>query len=291
MKVLIIGRDGQLGRSLLERAEGRRLELVAVGRQEADLAVPGSAAQAISAASPDVVINAAAYTAVDQAEDEPELAFRINADAAGEAAEAARAAGAALIQISTDYVFDGRSTEPYSEDAPTNPLGVYGRSKLAGEEAVRAATPDHVILRTAWLYSPFGRNFVRTMVEAAKTRDRVRVVDDQHGSPTSALDVADGLLAMMEKWPSGLGETYHLACSGAASWFDLAVQVMASCRHAGLPAAKVEPIATGDWPTRATRPRNSALDSRKFAGNFGFVMPDWRSSVTEVVRRLAAGKA
>lgn len=295
MKVLLVGRDGQLGRSLVERAQGRELELIAVGRKEADLAVPGTFAKAIRAAGPDLVINAAAYTAVDKAEDEPELAFRINAEAAGEAAHAAREACAAFVQISTDYVFDGQSDEPYDVDAPANPINVYGRSKLAGEEAVRAANADHVIIRTAWLYSPFGRNFVRTMVEAANRHDCLRIVDDQRGSPTSAFDVADGLLSMLERWRSGkrigASETYHLAGAGTASWFELAGHVMDCCRAVGLPVAQVEPIATEDWPTKATRPRNSALDSGKFARDFGFAMPGWRFSVAEAVQRLASGQA
>jgi len=288
---MVTGRQGQVARCLVERAAGRDgLELIPAGRPDADLAVPGSLARAILALRPDVVVNAAAFTAVDGAEDEPDQAFRVNADAAGEAAAAARDIGARIIQLSTDYVFDGRREGLLDEDAPTNPLGVYGRSKLAGEEQVRAANPQHVIVRTAWLYSPFGRNFVRTMVEAARTRDTLSVVDDQFGSPTSALDLADGLLAMIHRWdrgePAGVGNTYHLAGSGTTSWFGLAREVMDVCAAIGLPAAEVRPIRTQDWPTRAARPRNSALDSGRFARDLGFVMPEWRQSVGEVVRRL-----
>jgi dTDP-4-dehydrorhamnose reductase len=292
VRLLVTGRDGQLVRSLVERAGGRSdLKLVCAGRPETDLAVSGSIAEAIRAAAPDVVINAAAYTAVDQAEDEPELAFRINAEAAGEAAAAARDAGVPIIQLSTDYVFDGRGEGPYREDAPTHPIGVYGRSKLVGEEAVRAATPDHLILRTAWVYSPFGRNFVKTIMGAARERDMLKVVDDQIGSPTSAFDLADGLLALIDRWQggdrAGLGQTYHLAGSGSTSWCGLARQVMAEYRRRGLPAAEVQPISTEDWPTRAERPRNSVLDSGRFERDFGFRMPDWRASVAAVVARLA----
>src|SRR4051812_19276650 len=198
MKILVTGTEGQLARSLVERALLRNdIELVALGRPELDLKAPGSAAAAIAEAAPDLVINAAAYTAVDGAEDEPERAFRINADAAGEVAAAAVRAGAAVIQLSTDYVFDGRGEDAYREDASVNPLGVYGRSKLAGEEQVRSANPRHAIVRTAWVYSPFSRNFVKSIMAAAGTRDRLTVVDDQRGSPTSALDLADGLLAMI----------------------------------------------------------------------------------------------
>jgi dTDP-4-dehydrorhamnose reductase len=229
---------------------------------------------------------------VDEAEDQPELAHRINADAAGEAAEAAADVGGTIVQVSTDYVFGGgRNDRPYREEDPVRPLGVYGRSKLAGEELVRAANPRHAILRTAWLYSPFGRNFVKSMIAAARARPLLTVVDDQHGSPTSALDLADAVLRLVDGWRGGDGPaggvTYHLAGSGVTSWCGLAEAVMAECRHLGLPAAEVRPIRTEGWPTRAERPRYSALDSGKFAAEIGFSMPDWRTSVRSVVRRLA----
>jgi dTDP-4-dehydrorhamnose reductase len=288
MRVLLTGRDGQVARSLLEKAESLPdMELIPAGRPEVDLADPGSVARVIRAVSPDLVINAAAYTAVDQVEDEPELAFRINAEAAGEAAAAARAVNAAILQLSTDYVFDGQARVPYKEDAATNPLSVYGASKLAGEEAVRAANPDHLILRTAWVYSPFGRNFVRTMVAAARDRDSLNVVDDQHGSPTSALDLADAILAIAANWPLDSGRIYHIAGSGSASWFELASEVMANCHRLGLPAAEVRPIGTADWPTRAARPRNAVLDSDAINRDLGIRLPDWRQSVAGIVERLS----
>ncbi len=288
MRVLLTGCDGQVARSLLEKAESLPdMELIPAGRPEVDLADPGSVARVIRAVSPDLVINAAAYTAVDQAEDEPELAFRINAEAAGEAAAAARAVNAAILQLSTDYVFDGQARVPYKEDAATNPLSVYGASKLAGEDAVRAANPDHLILRTAWVYGPFGRNFVRTMVAAARDRDSLNVVDDQHGSPTSALDLADAILAIAANWPLDSGRIYHLAGSGSASWFGLASEVMANCRRLGLPAADVKPIATADWPTKAARPPYAVLDCAAIERDLGIRLPDWRQSVAATVERLA----
>lgn len=288
MRVLLTGREGQVARSLIEKATSMpELELVPAGRPEADLAAAGSVARVIRALVPDLVINAAAHTAVDLAEDELELAFRINAEAAGEAAAAAREVGAGIIQLSTDYVFDGSASEPYAEDAPTNPLSVYGRSKLAGEDAVRSANPEHIILRTAWIYSPFGRNFVRTMVGAARERNEVRVVDDQHGSPTSALDLAEAILAIAARWPAGSGATYHLAGSGTASWFDMAGEVMANCRRLGLPAAEVLPIRTADWPTRAVRPPFAVLDCARIERDLGLRLSDWRQSVAAVVERLA----
>jgi len=287
MKVLVLGREGQLALSLAERApEYPGLDLIFTSRADADLSSSGSAATAIAEASPDLVINAAAYTAVDKAEEEPALAFRINGEGAGEAAAAARQAGAPIIHISTDYVFDGAAPEPYTEDAEPNPLSVYGRSKLAGEDAVRAANPDHLILRTAWVYSPFGRNFVRTMAAAAQTRDRVDVVADQHGSPTAALDLADAILRIAERRDFS-GTTYHLAGSGSASWFDLASEVMANCRRLGLPSAEVQPIAAADWPTRAVRPAYAVLDSGRIHRELGIRLPDWRKSVAATAERLA----
>jgi len=287
MRILVTGTEGQLARSLVERSQLHPgIELVTIGRPHLDLEQPGSAAAAIDQASPDIVINAAAYTAVDQAEDEPERAFRINADAAGEVAGAASKAGAAVIHVSTDYVFDGGGMGPYREDAAVNPLGVYGRSKLSGEEQVRAANPRHAIVRTAWVYSPFGRNFVKSIMAASGVRDRLTVVDDQRGSPSSALDLADGLLAMA-KSGEGWGETYHLAGSSEASWCEFAREIMAQCAANGLPHVPVDPIRTEDWPTRAVRPRNSVLDSSKFELAFGFAMPDWRTSLRAIVERLA----
>lgn len=287
MKILVTGREGQLARSIAERAADHSgLDIVTTTRAEADLSSSGSVAAAIRAHRPDLVINAAAYTAVDQAENEPALAFRINAEGAGEAAAVAREVCAPVIQLSTDYVFDGSGTEPYAEDAPTNPLSVYGRSKLAGEEVVRAANPDHLILRTAWVYSPFGRNFVKSMVAAARDRDELAVVADQHGCPTSALDLAGAILslALRRDW---FGETYHLAGAGSASWFDLALEVMTNCRRLGLPTADVRPIATVDWPAKAARPAFAVLDCARAEADLGLRLPEWRHSVAQVVERLA----
>ncbi len=292
MKVLVTGREGQLVQSLLERGAQRRdVIIVACGRPELDLERPNSILRVVKAVAPDVIINAAAYTAVDQAEDEPERAFRINAAAAGEIAAAACTVGARIIQISTDYVFDGSREEPYLEDAPTNPLGVYGRSKLAGEDQVRDENPEHAIVRTAWVYSPFGKNFVTTMMALARDRDVLTVVNDQRGNPSSALDLADGLLALLQSWRSdptnGLGETYHLVGTGAATWFDFACHIFAESKRLGMASAEARPIKTEDWPTRAIRPANSVMNSSKFARHFAYRAPDWQSSVAEVVQRLA----
>lgn len=293
MKVLVTGSSGQLARSLVERsALSAGVEVVAIGRPQLDLEIPGSAGQAIRRTNPDIVINAAALTDVDGAEEQQLRAQRINGEAAGEVAAAAAALAAPFIQISTDYVFDGGATVPYEETAPTRPINAYGRTKLSGEEAVRAANPKALIVRTAWVYSPFGRNFVKTMFEAANDRNELRVVADKQGSPTSALDLADGLLRLLGSWKSdkaaGQGDIYHVAGTGQASWFDLALEVMTQRRRLGLRAARLAPIPASDWPMRAVRPDYSVMDSTKFARDFGFVMPDWRRSVADVVGRLAA---
>jgi len=293
MKVLVTGREGQLVRSLIERARDKvGLELITVGRPELDLENSASIERAVAAHGPNIVINAAAYTAVDQAEDEPERAFRINAQAAGEIAAAARRTGASVVQISTDYVFDGSAEGAYDEEAAVNPIGVYGRSKLEGEKQVRRENPDHAIVRTAWVYSPFSRNFLKTMVSLAASRDELTVVGDQVGSPSSALDLADGLLALLDCWRStgsaARRGTYHLAGTGATTWAGFASRIMDECRAAGLPSAAVRPIRTEDWPTKAARPRNSVLHTDKFHRDFGYRAPAWEDGVAAVVGRLAS---
>lgn len=288
MKILVTGREGQLARSLAQRLAGH--ELVFAARPEVDLARAGSVASAIRETRPDWVVNAAAYTAVDQAETDEESAFRINAEAAGEAAAAAHEVGAPIIQVSTDYVFDGTAARPYREGDPTAPRSAYGRSKLAGEEAVRAAGPRHLILRTAWVYSPFGRNFVKTMLAAATRRDELTVVGDQRGNPTSALDLADAIrsaIASDDGALDGRWGTYHVAGTGEASWFEFATRVMEEASARGLPAARVRPIRTAEWPTPAPRPANSTLDTDRFALSFGFRMPPWQASLADTVAQLA----
>jgi dTDP-4-dehydrorhamnose reductase len=292
MRVLVTGREGQLARSLAERGAALPgIVVETVGRPDLDLELPETIEAAIAAAAPDLVINAAAYTAVDQAEAEPERAFRINGAAAGELAAAARRAGARFIQVSTDYVFDGAAEGAYAETAPTNPLGVYGRSKLEGEERVLGEHSGAVVVRTAWVYSPFGKNFLKTMMALAAQRDELTVVADQRGNPSSALDLADGLLtlaaALREEGPEGAGRIYHLAGSGRATWFEFAGHIMAESERLGLASARVKPIRTEEWPTPAVRPRNSMLDCARFEADFGFRAPDWRRSSTEVIERLA----
>jgi dTDP-4-dehydrorhamnose reductase len=287
MRILVTGRDGQLARSLAERGGA---DVLLAGRPDLNLAIPGSARSAIRDAKPDLVVNAAAFTAVDLAEKEEAAARRINGDGAGEVSSAAREIGVPVIQISTDYVFDGDATAPYAETAPTNPINAYGRTKLAGEEAVRVANPKHLILRTSWVVSPFGRNFVRSMIDLARDRESLTVVGDQFGSPTFALDLADAILAVAQRWNAGdgtgFGQTFHLAGSGVASWFDVAVAVQDELAALGAKYSSVQPITTADWPTAATRPAYSALDCRKFASTFGRSLPHWRTQLGPLVARL-----
>jgi dTDP-4-dehydrorhamnose reductase len=291
--VLVVGREGQLARSLAERAPRHGLTLAFTGRPEADLADPDSLRRAVRESGAEIVVNAAAHTAVDQAEDEPEVAHALNVTGPQALADAVREAGARLVHVSTDYVFDGSGERPWREDDATGPKSVYGRTKLEGEEAIRAALPAHAIVRTAWVYSPFGRNFVKTMLAVAQNRPSLTVVGDQIGNPTSALDIADGILTMIGRWRDepqrGLGRTYHLAGTGATSWADFARAIFAFSSARGGPAAEVTDIATTDWPAKAPRPLNSRLDTTRFAETFGYRAPPWRESLQEVVDRLLGG--
>ena len=295
MRLVVTGRDGQVAASLLEAGQAHTgMEVVAIGRPELDLARPETVIAAIAAGKPDIVVSAAAYTAVDQAEDEPDPAFAVNAAGAGKVAEAAARLGVPVIHLSTDYVFDGSAPGAYVETDTTAPLGVYGASKLAGEQAVAAAGPRHLILRTAWVYSPFGRNFVKTMLRLAADRDEISVVADQWGNPTSALDIADAILhaATMlhdDKSVSAFG-TYHLAGTGVTNWSGFARHILDTSRAAGGPWAQVRDIASKDYPTKARRPANSRLSSAKFAAVFGWSAPEWQRSTERVVRRIVVDR-
>ena len=292
MRIVVTGRDGQVAQSLAERAVGGPHEVVFLARPELDLADPQGAAQAITAARPDLVVSAAAYTAVDKAESEPDLAMTVNGEAPGAIARAAAAAGAPVIHLSTDYVFDGTLDRPYREDDLVGPVGSYGRSKLAGEQAVAASGADHLILRTAWVYSPFGANFVKTMLRVAATREEITVVADQRGCPTSALEIADAILNLANRWmageQNGWNATYHLAGTGETHWADFARAIFAESAARGGPSAHVRNIATSDYPTPASRPANSRLTTDRLADAFGLRLPPWPQSLAAVVARLTA---
>lgn len=292
MRIAVTGRHGQLARSLRERADADAgITLAFLGRPELDLSRPESVAQALARCDADLVINAAAYTEVDKAEGEADVAFAVNATGAGAVASAAADLGLPVIQISTDYVFDGQAVTPYSETAPTNPLSVYGASKLAGEAAVAGANPQYLIIRTAWVYSPFGKNFVKTMLRLAGERDELRIVDDQAGNPTSALDLADGIMAAASAaLQPGFKDwgVYHIAGSGSTSWAGFAAHLLEESGRAGGSSAKIKPIPGADFVTAAERPSNSRLDCAKAEKIFDYRAPDWRHSSSGIVRRLLA---
>ncbi len=291
MRIAVTGRHGQVARALAEIGGRHGHEILLLGRPDLDLADPSTVEPAIRAARPDAVISAAAYTAVDKAESEPELAEQINGAGAGAVAGAAAALGVPVLQVSTDYVFDGSKAAPYVEDDPTGPLGAYGRSKLAGERAVAAATARHAILRTAWVYAPYGANFVRTMLRIAGTKPEVAVVADQHGCPTSALDIATTLLGVAARMAAepedkALTGVFHMAAGGEAVWADVAEAVFAASRARGGPSAAVKRITTAEFPTQARRPANSRLDCAKLRRAYGIALPDWRVPLERTVSRL-----
>ena len=276
--ILVFGKQGQVATELALQAE-----VTALGRAECDLMQPGMAAQAIAKHAPDLVINAAAWTAVDKAEDEEPAALRLNAGAPGEMAEACARLGIPLAHVSTDYVFDGSGSAPWAEDAPVAPLGAYGCSKLAGEEAVRAAGGPHIILRTAWVFSAHGSNFVKTMLRLAETRDHLTVVADQLGGPTPAADIAATLLRLGAALQGGqAGGTYHYAGAPHVSWADFAREIFA---QSGKPVL-VEDIPSSAYPTPARRPLNSRLDCRRIETDFGIPAPDWKAGLARVLAAL-----
>ncbi|WP_349371455.1 dTDP-4-dehydrorhamnose reductase [Salinarimonas sp.] len=294
MRVVVTGRDGQVARALQCLATAD-VEIVAIGRPELDLEEPATIAPALARARPDVVINAAAYTAVDAAEADEARALRINADGAGAVSAAAAELGAPVVQISTDYVFDGRLGRPYRESDAIAPQNAYGRSKAAGEAAVAAANPRHAILRTAWVYSAGGRNFLTTMLRLAAEREEVAVVADQRGAPTPASAVAEGALAVglrLARDPApGLVGVFHTTCRGEATWADFAEAIFAQSAARGGPHARVRRIATAEYPTPAARPADARLDTARIARAYGVALPDWRTPIGEVVASALAARA
>jgi dTDP-4-dehydrorhamnose reductase len=292
MRIAVTGTSGQVVTSLLERGPVVGHEVIAVGRPALDLADPATILPALEAARPVAIVSAAAWTAVDKAESEAEAAHAVNATGAGAVAEAAAQLGVPLVHISTDYVFDGSLDRPWREDDPTGPTGVYGATKLAGEQAVLAAHVDSAILRTAWVYSPFGANFVRTMLRLAETREELSVVGDQVGNPTNALDIADGVLRVAANLAAGTDPAqrgvFHMTAAGEASWADFARAIFAASAQHGGATAQVNAITTANYPTPATRPANSRLDCTRIARAHGVVLPRWQDALPPVVARLLA---
>lgn len=294
MRVLVAGRSGQVATALTELAGTDDAEIVALGRPDLDITDADAVRRAVERERPDIVVNAAAYTAVDNAETDEVAAQALNCDGPRHLAEAAASADLPIIHISTDYVFAGDAAHPYRETDPTGPATTYGRTKLAGEAAVAAANPDHVTLRTAWVHSAHGKNFVRTMLRLAETRDEVSVVGDQHGTPTYAPDIAEGITtvarhALERRGENGWRGVHHMVSAGETTWAGLAEAVFdASARHGG-PSARVTAITTAEYPTPAPRPANSRLATRRFRDTFGHSLPDWRDGVERCVARLLKG--
>ena len=293
MRIVVTGTKGQLAQSLLA-CETADISLIAVGRVSMDFEKLQTIAPALASARPDVIVNAAAYTAVDQAETEEGRAFRINATAAGAVAASARKLNIPVIHLSTDYVFDGHAAVPYRETDATAPLNAYGRSKLAGEKTVATANPDHVILRTSWIYSPFGQNFLKTMLRLGETRNEINVVADQYGCPTAAADIAGAIVAiaaMLRAKPDDarLRGTFHLAGSGEATWAGFAQTIFDEAARHGRGSVNVVPITAAEYPTAAARPDNSRLNCDKLSEVYGLQLPDWRSSARACVAHLMSG--
>ncbi len=292
-RILIVGNAGQLGREL-ERLFATVGPIVAVDRESVDLADPDQTRDLVRRTAPDVILNAAAYTAVDRAESEMALAHAINALAPRVLAEEAAERNALLVHYSTDYVFDGSKQEPWTEDDSPAPLSVYGASKLAGEQAVQNSSARHLIFRTSWVYGPHGNNFLLTMLRLARERDRLSIVDDQVGAPTTSIELArathaivTGVLAGRFGEPQNWSGLYHMTCAGSVSWFGFAQAIFArASERLGVKAPGLTPIATKDYPTPATRPRNSVLSNAKLHARFGLELPAWQSALDEVIACL-----
>jgi dTDP-4-dehydrorhamnose reductase len=279
--IVVPGANGQVGRSLINAAERRGRAVKGLDRSACNVTDGNALTRAVAGAG--LVVNCSAYTAVDKAESEPEVAFQVNTDALRLMAQACAAEGIPLIHVSTDYVFDGSGDRPWKEDDPVAPLNVYGCSKLAGEEAVRESCPEHIILRTSWVFSPYGANFVKTMRRLGATRPDLRVVDDQFGGPTAASDIAEAILTIADAIACGLQAwgTYHFCGQPATTWHAFAQAILAD-----IPTVTVHPIPTLDYPTPAERPRYSVLDCARIGKIFGIEQPDWRISLASVLDRL-----
>lgn len=292
MTVLVVGANGQLGVALQRRARRGGQPCLALGRDALDITDREAVLDAVHQAAPSVVVNAAAYTAVDRAEEEPEAAYAVNRDGPGHLAEACGRADIPLIHVSTDYVYDGTKTGAWVEADPVAPLGVYGASKLAGEERVREALPAHVILRTAWVYGVDGHNFVKTMLRLGAERDALKVVDDQHGSPTFADDLADAIFTLSNRlakgrFPDNGYGTFHCAGEGAVTWCGFARKIFELSAPWPGRRPEVTAITTAEWPTPAKRPANSVLDCGRLAATHDIHLRPWADALAEMLEEVA----
>ncbi len=284
MKFLVTGSNGQLGFELV-RTLTPLGEIAATDRRTLDLSRPETIAPAIRELKPDVILNAAAYTAVDLAESEPVAATMVNATAPGILADEAKRSGALLVHYSTDYVFDGTKTGPYTEDDTPNPLSVYGRTKWEGEQAIQASGCDHLILRTSWVYGPRGKNFLLTILRLAREKPLLKIVNDQIGAPTSTQTLAEATTHILRQWQPRQSGLFHLTASGHTSWHGFAKLIV---DLAGPPYPGVEPIPTSEYRTAARRPLNSRLDCNKVSAQFGLQLPDWEQAARGVIAQLLA---
>lgn len=292
-KIVVLGSNGQLGRELVEGTWPYPADIIPLARSSVDLSVRGQAKDVIASIKPDLVINAAAYTAVDKAETEPDLAFAVNSAGPEEIAKATDALKIPVLHVSTDYVFDGEKKSPYVETDMIRPLGVYGASKAQGEARLRDSNHRHLIIRTSWVYARTGHNFVRTMLRLGRERSELRVVDDQFGAPTSATDLAAAIVRIVPRLlaDSRLSGTYHLTAAGATSWHGFAEAIFTDMQKRTGRRPVLVPIPTSGYPTDARRPANSCLDCSKFFRAFSFVLPDWDESLVPVLTFLNADKA
>jgi dTDP-4-dehydrorhamnose reductase len=285
MKILLTGRNGQVGYEL-ERTLAPLGDVCAFDHKQLDLADPIAIISRVREVKPDVIVNAAAYTAVDQAEKDVEQAMLVNAAGPGFLAAEAKAVGALLVHYSTDYVFDGTKTTPYTEDDATNPLSVYGKSKLAGEKAIQAAGGRHLILRTSWVYGPRGKNFFLTMLRLAREREELRVVNDQHGAPTSSIALAGATVEILQRHGTDAHGLFHLTASGETTWFGFTEAIIHLARATLPHAPRVVPIATAEYPTPAVRPRYSVLDCTKASRSLDAKLTGWQAGLDDVWKRL-----
>ena len=289
MRVLILGKSGQVSRELARLSWPGQIDVFQLGRDACDFSSPSTIASAIEPIAPDFVINAAAYTAVDRAESEPGLAMAINGDAPTEIARICERIGAALAHISTDYVFDGRKAGAYVEDDPVCPLSVYGRTKEAGEAGIRSNMARYVIVRTSWVFAGHGANFVKTMLRLGAERPELRVVADQHGAPTSARDIAQTLQKMVLARADGRGTwgTFHFTSREPTTWYGFAKAINEGVGFASPP--KMTPITTAEYPTPAARPANSVLDCSRIQQEFGIFQPSWRDALSNMLAEVKMG--
>ena len=290
MNILITGGSGQLGRELLQEVQISGIEVLAPSHQQMDITDIEQVKKFINRHQPSCVVNAAAYTQVDNAEIDESLAFAVNKNGCTNLAQVCARNQIPLIHVSTDYVFDGQKREPYLESDPISPVGIYGRSKAAGETEIRSKLKFHIILRTSWLYGVYGQNFVKTMLKLAATKKNIRVVSDQYGSPTSAADLAKVILTIAERWHQKSAitwGTYHYCGQGIVSWYEFAEAIIQLSRRYGtVKTIRVVPITTADFPTKARRPAFSALDCNLIKKKFGISPKPWRKSLESTIHRL-----